>query len=165
VAGFRWADARLTGSDPTEASGLPGARRWTVLYDADCGVCIWLLNGLLRWDRAAHLQPIALQRSEANDLLWELAPAERMASWHLISPTGERRSGGAALAPLLRLLPAGRFAAAAFARFPRLTDRGYRWVAEHRSQLSRLVPARAKRRAAERVQEREQAADPIRLPG
>ena len=136
-------------------SGLPSERRWAVLYDADCGLCTWLLSALLRWDRAARLHPIALQRSEADDLLQELTPAERMASWHLISPTGERRSGGAAVPPLLRVL-AGRVPAAGFARFPRLTDRGYRWVAEHRSQLSKLVPASAKQRASQHVYQREQ---------
>jgi predicted DCC family thiol-disulfide oxidoreductase YuxK len=78
-------------------SGLPSERRWAVLYDADCDFCTWLLSALLRWDRAARLHPIALQRSEADDLLQELTPTERMASWHLISPTGERRSGGAAV--------------------------------------------------------------------
>jgi len=119
---------------------LPAERRWTVLYDADCGFCKWLLAGLLHWDRAVSLRPIALQRPEADDLLADLAPAERMASWHLISPTGARCSGGAAVAPLLRLLPGGRIPAAAFARFPRLTARGYEWVAAHRSQLSRWVP-------------------------
>ena len=106
-----------------------------VLYDADCGLCKWLLAGLLRRDRAVRLRPIALQRPEADDLLPDLAPAERMASWHLISPAGVRRSGGAAVASLLRLLPRGRVPAVAFARFPRLSERGYRWVAEHRSQL------------------------------
>jgi predicted DCC family thiol-disulfide oxidoreductase YuxK len=106
---------------------------------------------VLRWDRAARLQPIALQREEAEDLLAELPPAERLASWHLISPGGERRSGGAAVVPLLRLLPAGRIPAAGFARVPGLTDRAYRWVADHRSQLSRLIPSGPKRRAAERV--------------
>jgi predicted DCC family thiol-disulfide oxidoreductase YuxK len=130
--------------------------RWVVLYDADCGFCKWLLSALLRWDRAGRLQPIALQRSEAGDLLRELTPAERMASWHLISPSGQRHSGGAALPPLLRLLPGGRVPAAAFAQFPGLTDRGYRWVAEHRSQLSRWVPASAKQRASERVRRREE---------
>ena len=128
---------------------------WLVLYDAECGFCKWLLSGLLRWDRAARLQPIALQRSEADDLLEELAPAERMASWHLISPTRERRSGGAAVPPLLRLLPLGWLPAAGFERVPALTDHGYRWVAEHRSQLSRWVPSSAKRRASERVRRRE----------
>ena len=127
-----------------------------VLYDADCGFCKWLLAGLLRWDRAVRLRPLPLQRPEADELLSDLGPAERMSSWHLISPTGTRRSGGAALAPLLRLLPRGRVPAAAFARFPKLTVRGYRWVAEHRSPLSRWVPTSFKRHASERVRQREQ---------
>jgi predicted DCC family thiol-disulfide oxidoreductase YuxK len=151
--------------DPTPAHALAAGKarvptlsagRWAVLYDGDCGFCKWLLSMLLRWDRAVRLQPIALQRSEADDLLQELTPTERMASWHLVSPTGERRSGGAAVAPLLRVLPAGRLPAAAFARCPRVADRGYRWVAEHRSQLSKWVPSSAKQRASERVDERAQ---------
>jgi predicted DCC family thiol-disulfide oxidoreductase YuxK len=127
-----------------------------VLYDADCGFCGWTLSVLLRWDRAARLEPVALQRPEAADLLQGLTSAERMASWHLIAPSGERRSGGDALPPLLRALPGGRLPAAAFARFPRLTARAYRWVAEHRSGLSAWVPPSAKRRARRRVQAREQ---------
>jgi predicted DCC family thiol-disulfide oxidoreductase YuxK len=134
---------------------MPGERRWTVLYDADCDFCTWLLAAVLRWDRAGRLRPVGLQRREAAELLADLAPDERMASWHLVSPTGERRSGGAALPPILRALPGGRLPAAAFARLPRLTERGYRWVADHRSQLSELVPTDAKRRAGEYVSARE----------
>lgn len=129
--------------------------RWVVLYDADCGFCKWLLSALLRWDGAARLRPLALQRSEAGSLLQGLTPADRMASWHLISPSGERHSGGSAVAPLLRMLPAGRLPAAGFARCPGLTERGYRWIAEHRSQLSRLVPSKAKERAGQHVDRRE----------
>src|ERR1700722_8945509 len=84
----------------------PGARA-VVLYDADCGFCTWLLAGLLRFDRAQRLRPIALQRPEAGDLLGDLTLAERMASWHLVCETGARFSAGAALAPLLALLPCG----------------------------------------------------------
>jgi predicted DCC family thiol-disulfide oxidoreductase YuxK len=133
----------------------PSARRWVVLYDADCGLCKWLLAGLLHWDRAARLRPIPLQEAEAGDLLADLAPSERMASWHLIAPTGARHSAGAAVAPLLRLLPGGRLPAAAFARCPGLTEGAYRWVAERRSRLSGWVPASAKRRAGERIRQRE----------
>jgi predicted DCC family thiol-disulfide oxidoreductase YuxK len=133
----------------------PLAGRSVVLYDRDCAFCTWLLAGLLRLDRGERLHPIALQRPEADELLAELAPAERIASWHLITSAGERFSAGAAFAPLLELLPRGRVAAAVIARVPRLTERGYRWVAAHRSQLSRLVPSRAKRRASERVRLRE----------
>lgn len=126
-----------------------------VLYDGDCGFCKWMLAGLLRLDRSARLRPIALQRPEAGALLADLDPGERMESWHLVAADGARLSGGAALPPLLRLLPGGRVPAAVFARFPRLTAGAYRWVADHRTRLSRLVPSGAKRRAAERVRERE----------
>ena len=137
----------ITGQNRSGFGQMPGKRRSMVLYDADCGLCKWLLSGLLRWDRAGNLQPLALQRPEAQELLIELSLSERMAAWHLISPAGERSSGGAALAVLLRSLPAGRYPAAVFACLPGATERGYRWVAEHRSQLSRCVPAGAKRRA------------------
>jgi len=131
------------------------ADRAIVLYDADCRVCVWLLAGLLRRDRGGRLRSLALQHPDADDVLADLTPAERLASWHLISPDGTRRSGGAALSPLLAMLPRGRVPAAVLERVPRLTDRGYRWTAEHRAQLAKLVPARAKLRAAQRVLERE----------
>ena len=133
--------------------------RWTVLYDSDCGFCKWALAGLLGRDRDSRLAPMALQRPEAEALLADLDPETRMESWHLISPAGERRSGGAAVGPLLRLLRGCRFPAAAAERFPAATDRGYRWVAAHRSGLSRWVPGGWKRRAAERVSALEAAAE------
>ena len=136
---------------------VPAAARLAVLYDADCGLCKWLLSWLLRRDRTRVLRPVALQGDEARELLADLSPQERMASWHLISASGERDSGGAALAPLLRALPGGAPAALVVARLPRLTDRAYRWVAANRTQLSRLVPARSKRRASELVRARERA--------
>jgi predicted DCC family thiol-disulfide oxidoreductase YuxK len=135
-----------------------------VLYDEDCGLCQWLLAGLLRWDRPRRLCPLALQSQEASELLPELTREERMASWHLISPDGERRSAGAALAPLLRLLPAGRLPAAALRRAPGLAEHGYRWVADHRSLLGRGIPAGAKQRAGELVRERERRYGPVNPP-
>jgi predicted DCC family thiol-disulfide oxidoreductase YuxK len=113
--------------------------RWTLLYDAECGLCRRMLARLLRWDREGRLRPVVLGSPEADRILADLPPTERAASWHLISPAGVRRSGGAAIAPVLRQLPGGWAPAAVFARFPRMTDRGYRWVADHRSQLSRLA--------------------------
>jgi predicted DCC family thiol-disulfide oxidoreductase YuxK len=65
-----------------------------------------------------------------------------MASWHLISPDGRRWSAGAAAPPLLRLLPGGRLPAAVLAAFPGPTERGYRFVAEHRGALGRLFHPR-----------------------
>ena len=97
---------------------------------------------------------MALGAPEADELLSDLRPEERAASWHLVSPDGRRASGGAAAAPLLRLLPGGRVPAAILAAAPRITDRAYRWVADHRSVLSRLIPDRSKRRAQERIARR-----------
>ena len=77
-----------------------------------------------------------------------------MASWHLAEPGGRVHSAGAAFAPLLRLLPGGRALAPVFERFPRASERGYRWVADRRSVLGRLVTERAKRRADARVEQR-----------
>jgi predicted DCC family thiol-disulfide oxidoreductase YuxK len=133
----------------------PAEQRWTVLYDGDCGFCKWLLAGLLRFDGARRLRPLALQRPEAGALLADLDPVERMESMHLVAPEGTRTSAGEALPSLLRQLRGGRLPAALFARFPRLTSAGYSWVAANRIGISRFVPARWKRRAAERVRERE----------
>lgn len=138
-------------------SGRPPPEPWLVLYDADCDLCKWLLSWLLRWDSAGRLRPFALQRPEADELLAELPPEQRAASWHLSSPAGVRYSAGAAIPPLFRLLPGGRAAAFAFALSPGLTERGYLCVAAHRSRLSTLVPSRAKQRAGERVRLRERA--------
>jgi predicted DCC family thiol-disulfide oxidoreductase YuxK len=135
--------------------GPQAAERWIVLYDGACGFCKWILAGLLWLDRDRRLQPMALQREEADGLLSGLGPEERMGSFHLVTPRGSRLSGGEGLAPLLRLLRGGRLPAAVLARFPGLTASGYRWIAANRIQLSRFVPRRWKRRAAERVRTRE----------
>ena len=115
-----------------------------MLYDADCGLCVWLVSLLLAWDRRGLVRPCAIQGERAQGLLSDLGPEARLSSWHLISPDGGRSSGGAAFAPLLRLLPGGAPGAAVTSAAPGLSERGYRWVADHRSALSRLVPARSK---------------------
>ena len=126
-----------------------------VIYDADCGFCRWTLAVLLSADcPPAALRPLPSGTDEADRLLADLTVAERNASWHLVvdrgTPRAERFSAGAALGPALALLPRGRRPAALLARMPRLTERGYRWVADHRGLLGRFVPGRA-RRWADRV--------------
>ncbi|MBA2506751.1 MAG: DUF393 domain-containing protein [Thermoleophilaceae bacterium] len=128
---------------------------WTLLYDSDCGFCKWIVSGLLVLDRERALVPSAIQSPEGAELLGDLDPAARLASVHLIAPDGERLSAGAVAAPLLRLLPGGSVPARAVARAPRLTGRAYQWVADHRTQISKAVPAAMKRRASARVQRAE----------
>jgi predicted DCC family thiol-disulfide oxidoreductase YuxK len=132
--------------DATEERG-----EWIVLYDGDCGFCRWSLAQLLALDRRRRLRPVALETPAAAALLADLTPDQRAASWHLIAPDGRRWSAGAAGPPLLRLLPGGGGPAWALAAAPALTDRVYRWVAEHRSLLGRAIPDSAKDRATERI--------------
>jgi predicted DCC family thiol-disulfide oxidoreductase YuxK len=148
-----------------------------VIYDADCGFCKWCLALLLTWDRrrvrrsggergrpspptqqsrwgrsaaSYALRPLPLGTPEADRLLADLTEEERNASWHLVDENGARFSAGAALSPALGLLPGSRIPAALVARVPHFTERGYRWVAEHRGLLGGFVRARA-RRWADRV--------------
>jgi predicted DCC family thiol-disulfide oxidoreductase YuxK len=140
-------------------AGAGGEGTWIVLYDGVCGFCKWILGVLLRLDPDRRLRPLALQRPEAGALLSELDPDRWMTSFHLVSPEGELLSAGEALPALLRLVRGGRLPAAVLTRFPVLTAASYRWIAEHRTQLSRPVPGRWKRWGAARVREREALGD------
>ena len=116
----------------------------------------------LEWDRRRRLRPVALGArvrsparghagSRADGLLAPRGPevVERAEiatnTDHPAISSGERRShrySGSCRA-------AGRWRGLTD-RFPSATDRGYRWVADHRSSLGRLLPG-AVRRWADRV--------------
>jgi predicted DCC family thiol-disulfide oxidoreductase YuxK len=134
-----------------QAPADPG--RWTVLYDSDCGFCRWSLALVLARDTRRRLRPLPLDSAEADRLLSDLSPEARAASWHLVAPDGSRSSAGRAAPRLLALLSGGRAPAAVLAAVPRLTDRAYWWVADHRSWFSRLVPERAKGNADRKIAE------------
>ena len=110
-----------------------------ILYDEDCGFCKWSLNKILAWDRGGRLRPVAIQSDEGQDLLADVPASKRLESWHLILPSGEIRSAGAAAAPLVEQLPGGSPLAWAFRRLPGPTERGYRWVANNRDRLARRL--------------------------
>ncbi len=128
------------------APPTPATLRTTVYYDADCGFCIWAVAVLLRFDRAGRLGVAAIQGAE-DGALREVPRDRVLTSFHAVSRDGDLTSAGAALTAILRLLPALRWAGAVSARVPRLTERAYRWVADHRGRLARFVPERAKARA------------------
>jgi predicted DCC family thiol-disulfide oxidoreductase YuxK len=132
--------------------------RATVLYDEDCGFCRWALAKLLAWDRRGRLRPEPIQGPEGQRLLAGMPEQEQLASWHLAGPDGELRSGGAAIAPLLRMLPRGERLAGLAERAPGIVDRGYRWVAGHRTLLGKPVSIGARRRADEAVAHRRKQA-------
>jgi len=117
---------------------LAGPRQ-AVLYDEDCGFCKWSLDKILAWDRRGVLRPVPIQSEEAKALLAGVPEARRLESWHLVSPSGEVRSAGAAAPPLADLLPGGRPLAVLLRAFPGLTDRAYRFVADNRNRFGRLL--------------------------
>jgi predicted DCC family thiol-disulfide oxidoreductase YuxK len=114
-----------------------------VLYDEDCGFCKWSLDKILAWDRRRALRPVAIKSEEGNRILAGIPEPRRLDSWHLAQPSGEVLSAGAAAAPLARALPGGKPLALLFERFPRTTERAYRFVAEHRDGFARIVGADA----------------------
>lgn len=130
------------------------AHRATVLYDADCGFCRWSLAQFLARDDERRLRPLSLQDPEADRLLGPMEHGRKMRSWHLVTPDGTRRSGGAALIAVLRLLPGGRFVAVPLAAFGPLTELAYRLVAENRFRLSPLISAPASARARKVIADR-----------
>jgi predicted DCC family thiol-disulfide oxidoreductase YuxK len=121
--------------------------RTVVLYDRDCGFCRWSLARVLELDRRRALRPVALQDPEADRLLWPMPRERRFASAHLVTPDGTVHSGGTAVAPLVRMLPAGAPLAPIARLLSRPLDAAYRAVANSRGLLGRLVPTAAKNRA------------------
>jgi predicted DCC family thiol-disulfide oxidoreductase YuxK len=110
-----------------------------LIYDDDCGFCRWSVARIVSWDRRHRMRPVRLRSGEADRLLGDM-PAERRAeSWHLVTDDGRMRSGGAAVEPLLRLLPGGTPLAAIAGALPGPTDVAYRAVARHRDRLGRLL--------------------------
>lgn len=108
----------------------------TVLYDDDCGICVRLAGRLAT---RPGISVVPIDSEVGAVLLRDLSPAERAASLHVVDERGRRRSGGAALPPLLRQIPHAAFLAAAAEGLPGLAERGYRLVAHHRRTLSRLA--------------------------
>lgn len=133
--------ARLT--KQPGVSTLSPVSRATILYDSGCGFCRWAIDKILAWDRRNRLRLVPLQDPESDRLLPRMDQATKMSSWHLVMDDGQLRSAGAAVAPLLALLPGGRPLAAIAGTLPRMTDRGYRLVARNRDRLGRWLGAEA----------------------
>lgn len=123
--------------------------RLLVLFDADCGFCLYGRDALLRWDRRGRLTAGLIQE-HAGTTLADLSPEQRLASWHVIHPDGRRESGGAALAAVLAVLPGAGWLARLVRAVPGPAEWVYSWVASHRVGISRLLrtqghPDRGKR--------------------
>jgi predicted DCC family thiol-disulfide oxidoreductase YuxK len=110
-----------------------------LLYDRDCAFCRWSLDKVLAWDRPRRVRPVAIQSDEGQRLLAGLASERRLDSWHFVDARGVLFSAGDAAPPLARLLRWGGPLAAVLATCPACTERAYRFVARHRTRLTRLL--------------------------
>jgi predicted DCC family thiol-disulfide oxidoreductase YuxK len=108
----------------------------TLLYDEGCPFCVWAA-GPFRSVDGVVVEAIGSERGA--DLLADLTPEQRYAAVHLVDDSGRRRSGAAALPPLLRRLRGGRPLAWLVERFPRTSAWGYGVVSRHRGGLARLL--------------------------
>jgi predicted DCC family thiol-disulfide oxidoreductase YuxK len=109
----------------------------TVLYDETCGVCTALAGWLQRRGRDVAVAPIG--STVGARLLRDLSPRERYASVHVVDRLGRRRSGGAAVPPVLRTLPGGAGPGALASALPRVTDAAYRLLSARRGLLGRVL--------------------------
>jgi predicted DCC family thiol-disulfide oxidoreductase YuxK len=109
----------------------------TVLYDETCRACTALARWLQHRGRDVAVAPIG--SAQGARLLRDLTPAERYATVHAVDARGRRRSGGAAVPPVLRSLPGGAGPGALAAALPRVTDAAYRWLSARRGLLGRVL--------------------------
>ena len=123
----------------SKTSNSASAKPW-LLYDADCGVCKFIVARVLELDRG-HYRPLALQDPRAAELLPGLGEDDRLRSFHIVEPDGTVRSAGEGLAELLPPLK----------RFPGASSRLYWLVAGNRTRLGKLIPQAARRQAQRRI--------------
>ena len=129
---------------PEAAVAAPRSPRLTLLFDADCGFCGRTAMLLHRLDRDQVLRIVPLQR--AAERLPDAPSAERLLDViHVRDEQGRWTIGGAAWLLIMdevpALRPVGRLVRTKPVR--PLVEPAYRWIADHRWLLSRLLGARA----------------------
>ena len=154
----------MTRPEPSSSAPL------LVLYDADCGACIWLLSRFLLVDRRRVLAVTPIQ-SEREGVLAGVPDDRVLTSWHVRTPSGEVRSAGAALVTVLRALPLLSLWGLLLGAAPGLAERLYVAVASRRAGVARLLPQGWKDQARLTVAQRQltsatpDASAPVRTAG
>ena len=123
-----------------------------VLYDADCGFCRWATAWAMRRDHHHVLVTLPIQSPLGSELLVDVVPSDRLGSAHVVRDDGCRRSGGAAAANVLSVLPQTRVLGRLARSLPRTTALLYGVVAARRKSFGRLVDKEARRRADDLLQ-------------
>ena len=112
---------------------------YILAYDADCGPCTRFPHIVDSLDRNEKIDFISLTIADQQGMLDRISAPLRYRSFHLISPTGEAKSGSEALldliamilpggkiiSPIINHLPGGKLIVRfIYNRFSKLHDRG-----------------------------------------
>jgi len=121
------------------------ARQLTVLYDSDCGFCIWTVHQLTSLDRHRRLEFAPLQHAADHPGRPEIAELARRRdlarSLHVVRADGLVDDGGGAMLEILDVLPGG-WLFRPWRSLPGvrpIVDAAYRLVANRRALASRLL--------------------------
>lgn len=123
----------------------PRVGRLTVLYDEDCGFCLWTVRQLRTLDRERRLEMVPLGHATRHprrpDIAEVAAGHDLRRSIHVLRDDGEVRRGGRAMLEILDALPGG-WLLRPWAVLPGVApavDVAYRQIAARRAILSRVV--------------------------
>ena len=117
--------------------------RPVLFYDGECRFCRACARMVAALDHRGMIAMLPFDDPAAEALLTPVSPERRGDSMHLVQPDGWVLSGGDALIELSRVLPGGDALASAAWRNELLRKAfasSYRFVADHRGQLSRVTP-------------------------
>jgi len=82
--------------------------KYILAYDADCGPCTRFAHVVDNLDKNEKIDFISLTIADREGMLDRISAPLRYKSFHLISPTGELKSGSDALLQLIAVLPGGK---------------------------------------------------------
>ena len=100
-----------------EARSSPS--KYILAYDADCGPCTRFAHIVDSLDRNERIDFTSLTVADQQGMLDRISAPLRYRSFHLISPTGEAKSGSEALLDLIAMiLPGGKIISPIVNYFP-----------------------------------------------
>lgn len=124
-----------------ERSDAAPPRRWTLIFDGDCGFCRRQVRWIQQHDTQGLIAHVPFQGAQLDSYGVSRAAAEE--AMHLVAPSGTVWRGASAARELLRLLPRYRYLAWIF-HIPGamwVAERVYRWVARRRHRFGCESPA------------------------
>lgn len=126
----------------TEAVAGPVDRTGTLLYDADCGLCVATATWLAEWVPTTQLGLLPLQQVATDARIAALVEGRALAEQlHFVRADSEVLTGARAALAAGRLIPVLGLYAALLDRplGHRLLEPLYREIASHRRRIGRLL--------------------------